>query len=248
MSSTWLLLLVLLHLASCATATLTENPAYQSQRPCARNCFYIGFSLNGGPDRLAQGIGCDVDPISNDCFCRPDLQQKADSYILSCVRSGCGNTLDINSAVTIYDNYCTSAGFYRVTDAPATTTAGTQDSPTTVTVTVVHTVSVSSAERRLKPPLAELIAQTTSLISSSPTSTSTDTNSRVSSDGAGMVTAPKPSSSGNNSSAGGNNSSGNNLGTGEIIGIVVGILGFLVTAVGSWIAYKTYKNQRNSAN
>ncbi|KAH8810876.1 hypothetical protein F5884DRAFT_897410 [Xylogone sp. PMI_703] len=160
MSSVLLLFLLLLHQASCATVTLTDLPAYQSQRPCAIDCFYYGFSSKGGPDGIAENIGCNVDPIMNECLCRPDLQAQADAYLSNCVRSKCDqNSLDVNSAVTIYDDYCTSAGYYRVTDAPATSTSGTQASPTTVTVTVMQTVSVSSAERRLRSPLAELVAQ-----------------------------------------------------------------------------------------
>jgi hypothetical protein len=54
-------LLILIHLVSSATVTLTEAPAYQSQRSCAKTCFYLGaFS---GPNQLAIQIGCDAKDI-----------------------------------------------------------------------------------------------------------------------------------------------------------------------------------------
>lgn len=118
---------ILIHLATAATVTLTESPAYASQRSCAIYCFYTGFSSSGGPDELSSHLDCAVDPIENDCFCRPDLQAQADSYLRSCVGDSCDkNTVDINSAVSIYDSYCTSAGYLRAEEtAPAQTTSGT---------------------------------------------------------------------------------------------------------------------------
>lgn len=103
-----------------ATVTLTNLPAYQSQRSCATQCFYSGFSSGGGPDRLANQLDCSVDPIENDCFCRPDLQDDADALIQSCVYDLCSrNTIDVSSAVSIYDGYCTAAGFNRAVETTA---------------------------------------------------------------------------------------------------------------------------------
>jgi hypothetical protein len=145
-----LFFLTLFRFVASATVTLTEADAYQSQRPCAKTCFYLGaFS---GPDELAQQIGCSMKDIENECLCRPDLQAGADSYLKSCVSSACAkNTLDVNSAVSIYDAYCTSAGFQR-DSTPASTTSGTDSTPT-VTVTAIQTVFVKSGARQLRPPL-----------------------------------------------------------------------------------------------
>lgn len=41
---------------------------------------------------------------------------------------------------------------------------------------------------------------------------------------------------------------GSQLKVGEIVGIVVGILGFIATAVGSWFSYKTLKQRKRLAN
>lgn len=108
-----------------ATVTLTNLPAYQSQRSCAIPCFYIGYASGGGPDQLAGQLDCSVSPIENDCFCRADLQDDADALIQSCVYEACSrNTIDVSSAVSIYDSYCTAAGFTRA----AETTAVQEDS------------------------------------------------------------------------------------------------------------------------
>lgn len=113
-------ILALAHSILAATVTLTNLPAYQSQRSCAIQCFYIGFSSGGGPDRIADNLDCPVDPIENDCFCRADLQDDADAFIQSCVYDYCSkNTIDVSSAVSIYDSYCTAAGYNRAVETTA---------------------------------------------------------------------------------------------------------------------------------
>ncbi|KAF9885256.1 hypothetical protein FE257_000616 [Aspergillus nanangensis] len=145
-----LLLLFLLSATplSATTVTLTNQPAYAAQRPCATDCFYEGFSVDGGPDRLANQIGCDTDPIENECFCRPDMQQDAINNLQSCVNSACDSkTRDLDSALSVYNDYCTKNGYTR--EAITTPTSGTTTtSPATVTVTV----TVTAGARRLQPP------------------------------------------------------------------------------------------------
>ncbi|KAI0866068.1 hypothetical protein F4860DRAFT_509250 [Xylaria cubensis] len=153
-------LLALLHLAASEKASITQAAVFASQRPCAQGCFT--YDLYEGPDRLAEGIGCDYKNPQNECFCRPDLQSDADAFLSSCVNRECSqNTLDTNSATSIYDAYCTGAGFLR--DTPSTPTSGTGDFPSTVTVTVTATVRVSSAQKRFTSPLGVLVAHLASL-------------------------------------------------------------------------------------
>jgi hypothetical protein len=147
--------------ADGTTATLTESTAYASQRPCAKRCFYYGS--HGGADLLAGEIGCALDPIENECICRSDLQQTADSFLRKCVSERCdANAIDISSAVSIYDAYCTSNGYTRATSttqtkgATRTTSSGTPIAPATVTVTVVQTV-LASGGRRLRPAVLGLL-------------------------------------------------------------------------------------------
>ncbi|KAH8650501.1 hypothetical protein BGZ60DRAFT_534162 [Tricladium varicosporioides] len=109
------------------SVSITDQSAFSSQRSCARGC--VGSSVSG-PLFLASKLSC-AQPYDNSCFCRSDLQQKAQSYLQSCVNSACTNSLDASSAVAVYDAYCTSAGFVK-----AAVTTGTQSSFTTSTVNI----------------------------------------------------------------------------------------------------------------
>ncbi|KAI1198177.1 hypothetical protein F5X97DRAFT_300122 [Nemania serpens] len=182
-------LFFLLRPAASTSATLTQAPAYASQRPCAQECF--AFNLYKGPDRLAQGIGCDYKNPQNECICRPDLQNDADAFLQECVGNSCSqNSRDTNSAISIYEGYCAGAGFPRSTPA---------------------------------------------------TPTSEDSNSRK---GPDETQPPAPTNTGAASGSSGNGG-GNGLDTGSIIGIVVGILGFVATAIGTWFTYKSIMNKRS---
>lgn len=159
------ILYFLIRPSASATVTLDELPAYQSQRSCAKYCFFIVSSGQGPPNEVARHLSCAVDPIENDCFCRPDLQAQAESYVRSCVGSACiRNALDISSAVQVYNGYCTSAGFERAEVTASTPTSGMQYSPVTVTVTALRTVTLSSGERRLSAPFGGLAAQVADLL------------------------------------------------------------------------------------
>jgi len=116
------ILSLLFRITSSAEVSITDSPQYQSQRPCARDCFYLGAFK--GPDRIALYIDCDPSPIENNCFCRSDLQGSVDNYLTSCVNSACGKkTLDITNAVSIYDAYCTGLGYTREEESAPVTTA-----------------------------------------------------------------------------------------------------------------------------
>ncbi|KAI1171533.1 hypothetical protein F4777DRAFT_565114 [Nemania sp. FL0916] len=184
-----------LHLASSEIVSITRLPAYASQRPCAKLCWSGGIFTAAGV--LANAIGCDSGPPENECVCRLDLQDDADGYLSSCVSNECdANTLDINSAVSIYDTYCTAAGYIQST--PATTTSDTS-------------TSAGPSETQTSGP-----------------------------------TGPTSSNSGN--AGGGSNGGGgggNALGTGDIVGIVIGVLGFIATAISTWFAYKAVKNKKS---
>ncbi|KAI1187685.1 hypothetical protein F5B17DRAFT_312643 [Nemania serpens] len=214
-------LLFLLHLVASESATLTLAPAYASQRPCAQGCF--AYNIYKGPDRLAEGIGCEYKNPQNECVCRPDLQPDADAFLQECVDNSCSqNSLDTNSAISIYDNYCANAGYLRST--PATLTSDS---------------STSSSSSRFQTQPTPHTTQTTSLTSSNSPSVE-DTNSRKGPDETGGAA---PTNTGT-ASGGGSNGGSNGLDTGSIIGIVVGILGFIATAIGTWFTYKSIMNRR----
>src|SRR5579871_6862897 len=93
------------------TVTITDAPAFTQQRPCATICFeYIYVNYHGFP--LAGALGCSLNPVENDCFCRTDLEGHATQYLKSCVSDGCSNNFnDIQTAQSIYLAYCSSNGY-----------------------------------------------------------------------------------------------------------------------------------------
>ncbi|RYC61012.1 hypothetical protein CHU98_g5198 [Xylaria longipes] len=223
-------LLLLLHLAASETASITQAAVFASQRPCAQGCFT--YDLSEGPDRLAQAIGCDYDNPPNECFCRPDLQADADAFLQSCVNRECSqNTLDTNSATSIYDEYCTGAGFLRNT--PTMTTSARKFSQNRARL--MCALKADSSTTLFTPPTPSSSSfQSQDTLHTSQTSPSKASNS-VEDPSSPTVDGETPVSAPTNSAAGGNSGGGgNSLGTGEIIGIVVGVAGFIATAIGTW--------------
>ncbi|KAI0433261.1 hypothetical protein F5Y09DRAFT_92005 [Xylaria sp. FL1042] len=226
----------LLHLAACESVSLAQASAFASQRPCAQSCF--GGGIFGDVGELADGIGCAYQNPQNECVCRLDLQSNADEYIASCVSRYCSaNTLDITSAVSIYDSYCTSAGYVRDTPATATSADSSTSAPS------------SLASSPSQPQQTSFTSQTSSLASSNSVE---DSSSRT---GPSETEAPAPtdSTSGSGSNEGeesnggsNNNGGGNGLGVGDIVGIVVGVLGFIATAIGTWFTYKSIMKKKPS--
>ncbi|KAI8635511.1 hypothetical protein F5Y19DRAFT_408078 [Xylariaceae sp. FL1651] len=219
-------LLILFHLAASELASITQSPVYASQRPCAQYCF-AGFG--NGPDILAEGLGCDTKNPQNECICRPDRQSAGDAYLSDCVGNNCSeNTIDINSAVSIYDAYCTGAGFLR-----STPTTPTSDSSTSLASST--TQSQQTSPTIPASPISPT-SHTSSLVSSSSVE---DSSSQPGSSGT-QAPAPTSSPSGDSSSGGG----GNGLGTADIIGIVIGVTSVVIAAIAAWIGWITYKRRR----
>jgi len=127
--------------------TIFSLDIYSSQKPCAQGCF-----IRGGycfQDIVGDAIGCVDDNVCglgssglavNECYCRTDLQAVAESFLTACVKSACtvgDSSIDISSAGSIYNSYCSAA---LATSVPAATTQeGTSGQPVTtmyVTTTV----------------------------------------------------------------------------------------------------------------
>ncbi|KAH6657827.1 hypothetical protein BKA67DRAFT_533016 [Truncatella angustata] len=126
--------------------SIDQSDIYKGQRQCVFSCYeYSSIDIVGGP--IAEELSCAYRPVQNDCFCRPDLQREAVSYISSCVGRYCSsNPLDISTATNIYKDYCTSNGYLQ---AQATTEASITGA-LTVTVTeavATRTVTVLSNAR-----------------------------------------------------------------------------------------------------
>ncbi|KAH1906949.1 hypothetical protein KXV57_005010 [Aspergillus fumigatus] len=165
---------------------------------------------------LADRIGCEVDPIGNECICRLDLQQTADSFLRRCVSDNCGShAFDVSSAVSIYAEYCTSNGYTRATSTTqttGTTSSGTPIASAAVTVNVMHGAGVWGTTSAAGGPWTNATAATST------------------SEKASDWTTESTRQEGDKTVEG----DGSKLKVGEIVGIVVGILGLIATALGSW--------------
>ena len=101
------------------TVSIQYETVYTSQRTCA----FVCQGINDDADLIAEELNCDTSSLLNSCFCRSDLQAKAEYYISSCVQNMCADTQDATSAVSIYDAYCTSAGFLKTSGNTRTPTS-----------------------------------------------------------------------------------------------------------------------------
>lgn len=131
--------------------TIYSLDSWSSQKPCAQQCF-INTSLGCHIDEVAAAIGCEYNDCSanygapNDCYCRADLQSVAQSYLTSCVSAQCtvgDSSIDISSAGSIYNYYCSSNGFPAAAVVATTTLPATQATPT-VYVTVYRSIGISA--------------------------------------------------------------------------------------------------------
>ena len=100
--------------------TIASLDGYKELRGCAQSCFWNFY----GWDTLAGAINCPAGRSGalDSCYCRPDLQPLAETYLSTCVSSSCapsgGYTVDLSSALTLYVGYCEAEGY---TATPATT-------------------------------------------------------------------------------------------------------------------------------
>jgi hypothetical protein len=150
----WILFCILLQnpaVDADGTVSITAAPDYILQRNCATSCFYWTIGIETFAN-LASALSCNLSPLENLCFCRTDLQPSAASFLTRCVSSLCGSdSVDVDSATSVYLNYCSSDG---VASAAATTTASTPStrqpaaSPIPNPTASATTKSSSSGKRR----------------------------------------------------------------------------------------------------
>lgn len=127
-----------------ATQSLYSEDLYKQQRSCAQSCFVTCCS--GFSDVIANDLSC-PGPVLNSCYCRSDLQAVAVSYISSCVSSACSSdTVDIQSATSLYQAYCASNGYSPITTSTSTSTytpSASQPQATTSTNDLASTAATS---------------------------------------------------------------------------------------------------------
>jgi hypothetical protein len=135
-------------ITSGTVVTINKYPGWGYQRPCAVNCFYSGNKAD-----LLGLVGCPYgveQNLHNECYCRPDLVPTGVSWLSKCVMSSCtSNTVDRDSAVSIYTNYCETALAEGVT---TTTTSSSLSLARTTSSLAVATSTSSSRSTSLSRP------------------------------------------------------------------------------------------------
>ena len=105
-----------------APVSIQQMPGYGNVRPCVSDCIGGNRWMGDYGWEIGAAIGCGTLDPRNDCVCRPDLQAGGEAYLSSCLDRSCAaNTIDIASGMSLYTNYCTSAGYNRAaaTAAPS---------------------------------------------------------------------------------------------------------------------------------
>jgi len=109
---------------------------FPSLKACVQGCFYGNCG-----DYVGAAIGCQhgcSSTSSNYCYCREDLVPVANSYLSACVKSSCNvgdYRIDLSSASSIYNGYCT--GLTAITTTVAAATPNSSPSPTRTTQAVI---------------------------------------------------------------------------------------------------------------
>ncbi|KAN0090034.1 hypothetical protein V8E51_018613 [Hyaloscypha variabilis] len=161
-----------------ATVTIYDTPAYSVAAGCVRECLMQEFEA-GIPDGLilAAALGC-TSPYYNGCYCTSAIASSATKVISQCIIEECSGTAEIPDAFSIYNNYCTTAGYPGPAAVTAETTTAAQNggqtvvtaqaqpSTTLVTGEVVYTVTNGGSTFTITEPGVETLITTPTSLSS----------------------------------------------------------------------------------
>ena len=95
--------------AQSGTLTINSDAILTELQGCVQGCI----------TEVGLGVGCDS-PYYNACVCKTDLRESASTYMSGCITDGFGcngDTNEIRSAISIFEDYCSHAV------SPASTTA-----------------------------------------------------------------------------------------------------------------------------
>ena len=171
--------------ADTAPQSITAQPLFASQKPCAQQCFFPNY-LACPVDAVASAIGCKYGncpqvyktadyEAANNCYCRLDLQSVASRYLSSCVMQKCtvgDASVDMKTAIGLYDTYCWAKGFVPATaTAPIPTGNVGQASFTTFPKDGQPNTGIPSIDQSLNTLLITWILTTEGSLGSAPTGT-----------------------------------------------------------------------------
>jgi hypothetical protein len=101
--------------ATLQTVSITNDLDYIALRTCAAYCIYYNYVYSG--EYIPKFLGCAHQDDSiyiefyNTCFCNTDYIPQATSFLGSCISSACSDGIDVPAAITVWENYCTTAGY-----------------------------------------------------------------------------------------------------------------------------------------
>jgi hypothetical protein len=96
-----------------STCSLSGDFRWQLLRNCAAECIWGTCCIS-----VADFIGC-PDPWYNECVCNIKQQSAAGIHVSTCISSRCGGDAGIATAVEVYFDYCSSAGYAVTTTVTA---------------------------------------------------------------------------------------------------------------------------------
>jgi uncharacterized protein (DUF2062 family) len=161
---------------SLLSVSIENDSDYLALRNCAADCVYL----------LPGAIGCGNAggfKYYNSCFCNEGFIPLATSFLGSCISSSCdGGAVDYPAAVTVYEDYCITAGYpmnnvAQPTAAPSvvsSTVTAANGQASTVLFTVTPTGTTETQTLVITPT-----AITLSTVSIGPRSQSTSVNTET---------------------------------------------------------------------
>ncbi|KAI0164160.1 hypothetical protein GGR57DRAFT_277147 [Xylariaceae sp. FL1272] len=211
----------------------TTGAGWDDLTKCVRCIFIfnVGYCDYDGHNMLVGAVDCET----NKCLCQAVHLRNGVDFLEKEVSSDCGTTAgDQSSATSFLKGYCSDHGYISIAPAEVTvtTTEGTSSSKP-VQTTPAETKPTPSSTSFTSTPSNSSLRPTDMSTSVSIThgSSSTTPSSHLSS-----TTAVSTSIS-NQSSKNGDDE--DRIEPADLVGIIVGVLGLLVSIFGIWLSYKT---------
>ncbi|KAF4625628.1 hypothetical protein G7Y89_g12534 [Cudoniella acicularis] len=116
------------------TVSLFSDSGFEMLQSCAQDCVW------GQMGSVADTIGC-AEPWYNMCVCNVAQQPKAMGSVGSCITTRCTGTVDVSTAMEVYTNYCSKAGYSVNAATIVTATGGGGSAGPTLTITTPATTA-----------------------------------------------------------------------------------------------------------
>jgi hypothetical protein len=132
------------------TVSIQSAAGYLVARACVQGCLWTGDL------EIIYEIGCPR-PYYNQCYCNLDQASSATSFLSSsCIPTSCSdNGPDVATAVSLYMNYCSGAGYpFQGSNIAVQTSTQTEGSPNVVTATRSSVVTATATSTTDQPSSA----------------------------------------------------------------------------------------------